>query len=54
MSKVVATMTTYDLVREDWDSIVELNRFPGRPDTLSDLPSKATSLHNPVQSECSG
>ena len=39
-------MMTYDLVREDWDSIMDLNRFPGQPNKISDLPSKAcTCMH---------
>ena len=33
-------MTTYDLVREDWDSIVDLNQFPGQPNKTADIPSK--------------
>ena len=40
-------MTTYDLGREDWDSIVELNQFPGQPNTVSNLPSK---VHNSYKS----
>ena len=44
VSKVVAMMTTYDLVREDWDSIVDLNQFPGQPNKTSDIPSKVHTL----------
>ena len=36
--KVVSIMMTYDLSREDWDSIVKLNQFSGQP--ISNLPSK--------------
>ena len=33
-------MTTYDLTREDWDSIVEICQFPGKPDVVAKIPTK--------------
>ena len=33
-------MKTYDLLKEDWDSIQELAHFNGKPDVVSQIPSK--------------
>ena len=40
VSEVVATMDMYDLIRDDWDSVVELAHYKGRPETASLIPSK--------------
>ena len=35
-------MENYDLLREDWDSILELAQFTGRPETAQQIPSKVS------------
>lgn len=40
VSEVISLLDAYDLTREDWDSIVELAHFKGRPDILPLIPSK--------------
>lgn len=42
MSEVIATMENYDLLREDWDSILELAQFTGRPETAQQISSKVS------------
>lgn len=46
MSEVIATMENYDLLREDWDSILELAQFTGRPETAQQIPSKVSSYQH--------
>ena len=46
VSDVVALMDGYCLTREDWDSIVELSQFTGRPELVSQIPSKVTRHHH--------
>ncbi len=38
------TMTTYDLNKEDWEAMQELAHYTGRPDRVSQLPSKVILL----------
>ena len=35
-------MENYELLREDWDSILELAQFTGRPEIASQIPSKVS------------
>jgi len=35
-------MENYDLLREDWDSILELAQFTGRPETAQQISSKVS------------
>ena len=44
VSEVVSAMDAYDLVRDDWDSILELGQLKGRPDVASQIPSKVTFI----------
>ena len=38
--EVISTLDAYDLLREDWDAIVELGHYKGRPEVTSLIPSK--------------
>lgn len=42
MSEVVTSMHQYDLNREDWDSIVTLSQYSGRPEMASKISSKVS------------
>ena len=41
-SMVVSLLDAYDLTREDWDSIVELAHYKGRPEVPSLIPAKVS------------
>ena len=51
-------MENYELLREDWDSILELAQFTGRPEVASQIPSKvspgSTADENPSQKSFKG
>ena len=47
VSDVVDLMSCYCLTREDWDGIVEVCQFPGRPELVSRIPSKVTTASLP-------
>ena len=40
VAKVIQILESYDLTREDWDSIMEAGQFEGRRDPVSKIPSK--------------
>ena len=40
VAEVVKCLDDYCLTREDWDSIVEICQFPGKPDLVAKIPTK--------------
>lgn len=42
----VKAMTTYDLLREDLESLLELSQWPGSKDPMSRVDSKVSSIPN--------
>lgn len=42
VSKVVSLLDTYDLLREDFDSVIELTSWPGMKDPMSQIDSKVS------------
>lgn len=41
--EVISSMVTYDLMKDDWDALQELAHFSGRPDRVTQIPSKVRS-----------
>jgi len=37
-------MESYNLTREDWDSVMEIGKWGNEPDITSNIPSKVSSL----------
>lgn len=42
VSKVVSLLDTYDLLREDFDSVIELTSWSGMKDPMSQVDSKVS------------
>ena len=42
VSKVVSLLDNYDLLREDFDSVIELTTWPGMKDPMSQIDSKVS------------
>ena len=43
VSDVIKVLDEYDLLKDDMDSILELNTWPGRPDPMGAVPSKVSA-----------
>ena len=48
MPSVVKCMDEYCLTREDWDSMIEINQFPGQPDVVSKIAAKVSVSNRPL------
>ena len=44
VSRVIQIMNDYDLMKEDWDSIMEVGQFDGIRDPVAAIPSKVCFL----------
>ena len=43
VAEVVECLDDYCLTRDDWDSIVDISHFPGKPDVVARIPTKVCS-----------
>ena len=44
VSDVIKVLNEYDLMKDDMDSILELNTWPGKPDPMAAVASKVWNL----------
>ena len=42
--EVISMMESYNMTREDWDSVMEIGKWGNEPDITSKIPSKVSQL----------